>query len=372
MANDKILEVESGGLGATSMRYHELWLQQWLYTRFFVKEGYPVPVVFGTPMDALGHFQQLWSAEQNPFRYLLDLKDAAGTPLYEPHPAPVRYPLISVMRKGIRYRPSQNFSIHSWRHINWPTVSSAGSAVPGVDHQGTNLVKCDLGSVTTSRMPMAFDYHFQIDHYCMRPDTQAFYVERLLNQFWRTGGTLQTWLEVVYPGWGSQYVRLFVDGDIDQSAPDDGQTQDRHVEFKTTFTITIEGFSVDVNYEVKPTLWKLVQGTAALDDLAAFTGVRAVTDLRFTGQNPVLNSRTDIPPVGACQVEGARAAYVDAGTAYLQVGDHTVPSNPGDNVVTSAFTPPALAPGSITVGSAFDYGIASTLQMGSVVFSGTA
>ena len=354
------------------MRYHELWLQAWLYSRFFVKEGYAVPVVFGTPMDALGHFKQLWADDKNPFDYLLRAKDDKGTPLYEPHPQPVRYPLINVMRQGIRYRPYQNFSLHSWRHINWPTVSSAGGVVPGTEQQGTDLTKCDLGNVTTSRMPMAFDYKFQIDHFCMRPDTQAFFVEKLLNQFWRTGGTLQTWFEVVYPGWGSPYIRMCVEGEVNQAAPDDSQTSDRHVEFRTSFTLIIEGFSIDVNYEVKPTLWKLVQGPASVSELLQLTGDRVLADLRFTGTNLVLDSRSDIPPTGVCQTEGAREAYVSAGTIYIQVGDHLVPQNPGDNVVTPAFTPPATTPLSITVESAFDYGILSTLQMGDVTFTGTS
>ena len=162
MANDKTLEVAAGGLEATSMRYHELNLQRWLSSRFFVREGYGVPVVFSTPMDAASHFKQLWSDENNPFKYLLELKDAEGTPLYEPHPSPIRYPLISVMRRGIRYRPYQNFSIHSWRHINWPTVSDPGEPGPGTEQQGVGLVKCDLGNVTTSRMPLDFYYCFQI------------------------------------------------------------------------------------------------------------------------------------------------------------------------------------------------------------------
>jgi hypothetical protein len=101
-------------------------------------------------MDAFSQFTRLWSEANNPFLYLLQAVNDDGTPLYQPYPAPVRYPLLSVYRKGFKYRTYQNFSIHKFRHINWPTVSD-------------DVGRCELGNVTTSRMPMAWDYRFQID-----------------------------------------------------------------------------------------------------------------------------------------------------------------------------------------------------------------
>ena len=343
------------------MRYHELWLQRWLYSRFFVREGYPIPVVFSTPMDAFSLFNKLWKDDNNPFKYLFDAKDADGTPLYEPHPSPVRYPLISVMRKGIAYRPYQNFSIHNWRHINWPTVSDE-QPVPGKPEQvGTDLVKCDLGNVTTSRMPMAFDYKFQIDHFCLRPDTQAFYIERLLNQFWRTGGTLQTWMDIEYPGWGSQYIRIYLEGDIDQSVPD--EFQDKNVEFRTSFTLTIEGFSIDVNYKVKPALWKIIPWSGTPEELTQLLEVRLAVDLRPGGYNAVLESRPDIPMAGTCQKELVIEEYMREGTAVLSGGDQQGTVS-GDNVIDGNNQPVLAPPGAIFAVPTFSFGIPSTVVFG--------
>ena len=86
---DGTLDVRAGSLTGTSMRYHELALQRWLNRVFQVREGYAIPVVFTSPMDAFSQFRQLWSRDNNPFNYLLDLKDANGTPLYEPFPSPI-------------------------------------------------------------------------------------------------------------------------------------------------------------------------------------------------------------------------------------------------------------------------------------------
>ena len=324
MPSDKTLDVRPGSLDSTSMRYHELWLQRWLYSRFFVREGYPIPVVFSTPMDAFSLFSKLWSGEQNPFAYLLEAKDETGAPLYEPYPSPVRYPLISVMRKGIKFRPYQNFSIHSWKHINWPTISDTGPEVPGKPEQiGFDLKKCDLAHVTTSRMPMAFDYRFQVDHFCLRPDTQAFYVERLLNQFWRSGGALQTWIDIEYPGWGSQYVRLYVEGEVDTAVPE--EYQDKNVEFRTSYSLVLEGFSIDVNYAIKPAVWKLIPWSGTPQQLTNMLEVALAIDLRPKGYNMTLEARPDIPSAGTCQKDIVYAEYAANGTSWVE--DYGIPSS---------------------------------------------
>ena len=365
---DKALEVRQGSLDTTSMRYHELWLQRWLYSRFFVREGYPVPVVFATPMDAFSLFSKLWADENNPFAYLFALKDEHGTPLYEPYPSPVRYPLISVMRQGVKLRTYQNFSTHRWRHVNWPTVSDT-QEIPGKEQQGNELTKCDLGEVTTSRMPMAFDYKFQIDHFCLRPDTQAVFLERVINQFWRSGGAhLQTWMQIEYPGWGRQYIRIYIDGDIDTRAPDETQFQDKTVEYRTSFTLTVEGFSIDVAYETVPALWKLIFTTASLDQLEQLTEIQtmsATIDLRSTGTNFVLDSRPDIPPSGRCQTDHLHAAYVAAGTQYIYLGDPAVPSLPADNVaVPGPATGGNQPPGFFVIEPQYAWGVESTAVVG--------
>lgn len=360
MPSDKTLEVRSGSLDATSMRYHELWLQRWFYGHFFVRAGYPVPLVFSTPMDAFSTFNKLWNDTPNPFAYLFALKDDNGTPLYEPYPSPVRYPLISVMRKGVKFRPYQNFSIHNWRHINWPTISDP-QTVPGTNQQGTTLTKMDLAHVTTSRMPMAFDYRFQVDFFSLRPDTQAFFMEKLMNQFWRSGGSvLQTWMSIEYPGWGKQYIRLYIDGDIDNTVPE--EYQDKQVEFRVSFTLAIEGFSVDVDYRVKPALWMLVPFSGTPEELDNLLAVKLAIDLR-PGYNPVLESRLDVPSAGTISQQDLFQEWAAQGTQVISMGDQQGTVT-GGNLVDSNNVPVLRPPLAVVQTSTFSYGIPSALVFG--------
>ena len=266
------------------MRYHELALQRWLNSTFYVREGYPVPVVFSTPMDAFSTFDKLFRDDNSPYKYLFGLRDEKGTPLYEPFPANVRYPLISSFRRGWKYRPEQNYSIHQFRHMNWPTVSS-------------NIQRSDLGNVTVSYRPMAWDYRWQLDHYAMRPDTQAYFVEALMRAFWITGGIPQTWVKVHYPAWGWQQIRIYMEGDIDNSTPEEPET-DSHVEFRTTATIVMEGYSVDQNLQILPALWTLLVrgGERALDPDELNEAFEVAEDLRVGDDNVTLNARPNVPP----------------------------------------------------------------------------
>jgi hypothetical protein len=298
------LNTQAGALAGTSMRYHELALQQWLNTVFKLRWGVPVPVVFSTPMDAFSAFNKLWAENDNVFKYLLDVKDEEGRPVYQPYPQPVRYPIISVYRKGWKLRQSHNFSIHRMRYINWPTVSSTGSSVYGRPDQGDNLTQCNMGHVTTSRFPMAFDYRFQIDHFCNRPDTQAFYISQLFREFWRTGGpTMQTWIVVNYPGLGSKLVRLYVDGEIQNMTPEEPE-DGKSVEFRTSFTVVLEGYDIDLDYQIYPTLWKLVLRSGSVDPAALTDAFNALTiDMREQPDNSVVNYRSKMgamPPEGDC------------------------------------------------------------------------
>jgi hypothetical protein len=273
------------------MRYHELAFQRWLNSTFYVREGYPIPVVFSSPMDAFGNFDRLWQSDKNPFKYLLDLKDEKGTPLYEPYPSNVRYPLLSVYRQGWRYRPDQNFSIHEWRHLNWPTVSADAS-------------RCDLGNVSVSYRPMAWDYRFQLDHYAMRPDTQAYFVEKLMRSFWITGGVPQCWITIHYPAFGYHRIRLYIDGDIENSTPEETEDQ-KHTEFHTTVRLVLEGYSVDQNIRVVPALWTLLvrgyEEAVNPDELASAFGDQQAEDLRVRENNVTLQARSNVPASGDCQ-----------------------------------------------------------------------
>jgi hypothetical protein len=296
------------------MRYHELALQRWLNKIFLLRWGVPVPVVFTSPMDAFSLFSKLWSEANNPFGYLLDVKDECGNPVYQPHPQPVRYPIISVYRKGWKFRNYQNFSIHRMRWINYPTVSDAAELHDaGTHQQGTDLTRCNLGEVTTSRFPMAFDYRFQIDHFCNRPDTQAFFTSQTFREFWRTGGPqLQTWIKVSYPGFGDKLVRLYIDGDIENLTPEEPE-QDKSVEFRTSFTVVVEGYDIDLHYKIYPALWKLIlrEGTAppeALNSAFEFTGT---VDLREDVQSDIIDYRDTVsvmPDPGTCStaIQNAR------------------------------------------------------------------
>ena len=288
---DETLSVRQGTVGATGMRYHELALQSWLYSTFFVREGYPVPVVFSTPMDAFGNFDKLWKSGSNPFKYLFDLKDEKGQPLYEPYPSNLRYPLISVFRRGWKYRPEQNYSIHQWRHMNWPTVSA-------------DVGRCDLGTVTVSQRPMAWDYRWQVDHYAMRPDTQAHFIEKVMRSMWITGGVPQCWIPVHYPAWGRQMVRMFLDGDIENSTLEEPEDQ-KHVEFRTTFTLCLEGYSVDQNLQFVPALWNLLirgsEASASPSEVQNAFTTQVTEDLRFMDDNVTMKARDNIPSDEACQ-----------------------------------------------------------------------
>jgi len=300
------LNVSAGALSSTSMRYHELALQRWLNGIFMLRWGVPVPVVFTSPMDAFSVFSKLWSEANNPFQYLLDVKDECGNPLYQPYPAPVRYPVISVYRKGWKYRNYQNFSIHRMRWINWPSVSDAAELHDsGTHQQGTQMKRCDLANVTTSRFPMAFDYRFQIDHFCNRPDTQAFFLSQLFRDFWRTGGpTLQTWIKVSYPGFGDKLVRLYIDGDIENLTPEEPE-DGKNVEYRTSFTVALEGYDIDLDYKIYPALWKVLfrEGSVSPTEANAAFDFIGTYDLREHPESPNVDWRyktSVMPPPGTC------------------------------------------------------------------------
>jgi hypothetical protein len=325
---DGTIDVKTGSLGATSMRYHELAVQRWLNRLFVVREGYPVPVVFATPMDAFSQFTRLWSDASNPFSYLLTAVNENGTPLYQPYPAPVRYPLLSVYRKNFKYRVYQNFSIHNFRHINWPTVS------PNVD-------RCELGNVTTSRMPMSWDYRYQIDFFCNRPDTQAFFIERIMREFYKTGGTPQTWILVNYPAWGQQLVRVYIDGEIENATPEEPEA-DKNVEFRTTLNVVVEGFSVDLDFQIYPALWQIVIGSGSVDPVTlenAFNPIVEI-DVRLGDNNPTLNARSNVPSDAECQVE-----LNTSGSLYTKIIDFNLPDDAGGIPSSAAFGIPVITNG---------------------------
>lgn len=278
----------SSDTNLSAMRFHELAVQHWLNKVFQVQDGYPVPVIFAPVMDAFSQFQNLWKDPNNPFAYLLDLKDFNGQPLYEPYPANIRYPLLSVQRKDWTFRNSQNYTLHPARIYGWAT---------DVDNPTRN----DLAYVIQRQRPMAWDFKYQIDFLCLRPDTQAYFVECLMGEFWRSGGPEpQTWIYVPYPEWfGTRYVRVKLVGQP-QNMTQEAPPANSITEFRTSITVVVEGYKLDADYDLVPAFWKLkVNSTAPMapHDLAWVFGGAAL-DLRSIEQNEVLNTRSPLPPKG--------------------------------------------------------------------------
>lgn len=262
------------------MRVHELALNAWFYRSFFVNAGYPIPVVFSTPMDAFSEFDRLFGEKEGPFAYLRRLAQ-------EPYPSNVRYPLISIDRKTWAFRVTQNYSIHTERRVGWPGDATV--------EQGFNIN--DLANVRQERMPMAWDYRFNIDHYAMRPDTQAFFLQRLMRLLRNTAGQPQLYIPVIYPGHNSQLIRTFLQGDInDMTEKTPGEN---FMVYRTSFTLVMEGYSYDNDQVTVPTVWRLlaVPGSVSPAQLAQAYTFGFTYDLRTDPpQNEVLLSRSPLPP----------------------------------------------------------------------------
>ena len=279
----------SSDTNLSAMRFHELAVQYWLNKVFQVQDGYPVPVIYAPVMDAYSQLQNLWKDPNNPFAYLLDLKDSNGQPLYEPYPANIRYPLLSVQRKDWSFRNSQNYTLHPARIYGWATDVE-------------NPTQNDLAYVVQRQRPMAWDFKYQIDFLCLRPDTQAYFVECLMGEFWRSGGPEpQTWIEVPYPEWfGTRYIRVRLVGGSATNMTQEAPQANSITEFRTSFTVIVEGYKLDADFDLVPAFWKLkVNSTAPMSpqDLAWIYGGTAL-DLRSLEENQVLNTRSPLPPKG--------------------------------------------------------------------------
>jgi hypothetical protein len=287
------MSVELSDTGAPSdlsaMRWHELGLQRWLNDNFQVAAGYPVPVVYTAPMDAFSHFKELWAQDNNPFTYLLGIKDKNGTPLYEPHPSPPRYPIFSVHRKGWRMRTNQNYSIHNWRHLGWPTIPTSGT-----------ITRQDLSHIMVARMPMAWDFLYQLDFFCLRPDTLAAFIKHFMWKLRRTGGLQpQTWVTIAYPFYGLMFARLGLDGDIQSMMPDTPDNE-ANVEYHVSMNLVMEGWEVDLDIQEVPALWTLVgQARMEVSPGVLETVYTKAANLRTTrNTNPVMAGRANLPPFG--------------------------------------------------------------------------
>jgi hypothetical protein len=278
----------------TSVRIHELALQRWLYKAFPIQDGgYPTPVVFTTPKDAHAEFSRLFKAGNNPFAYLLKIKDAKGNPVYNPHPSNVFYPLISVKRLDWQYRANQSYSFHRNRTPFWATS----------DKDGSKVKLNDLGVAANMQHPAAWDFRFQVEYFCKTPQTMAVFVNRLQRKLWVSGGVPQTFIVARYPfPHGPQYLRMYLDGGIN-NVSEEGSNENQQ-EYRISFNLTVEGYSVDYRIVFSPVLWQIglarEQFPLPADELERYFDFNSVyaglDDVRVGQQNPAIESRAGLPP----------------------------------------------------------------------------
>jgi hypothetical protein len=269
----------------TSMRVHELAVMHWLNERFLVADGYPMPVLFSKPMSAYSDFRKLWSQKGGPFEYLLNAKDKEGRPLYQPHPSPPIYPLLTINRIGWKFDPQRNFGSQWFRHAGWVTVEK-------------NATKRNLAVVREQRMPQAWDYRLQVDHYAMRPDQQAHFIQELQLGWFQSASVPNTWIKAVYPNiFGKKLIRVIQDGDITDSTEE--EPADNYRVYRTTVNLTVQGWVPDPDFIYVNSFWVEAERATAIspDQLNEVFSpeVSKTEDLRSTENNDVFNSATGMP-----------------------------------------------------------------------------
>jgi hypothetical protein len=275
-------EVVNHSVAAAYVHYAAV--QAWMNRRFLVREGYPVPVILASPMNAFSEFIQLMGAQDGPFKYLFALKDTEGQPVYQPRQGVAQLPLISVQMNGITHRTAMNYGIHDWRRVDHPTVSD-------------NATRQDLGNATQAKMPAGWNYNYNVEHYCRRPDTQMIFMHELQRAVHRaSAGSAQTWITVNYPGWwGAQKCRLYIGNPENLTEPDEQGV----VIYRTSFSVTVEGWFCDLDLRVLPTFWTLVtgsRGTLSPRLAAQLVNPESAEDLRAGERNPNLNfGQADLP-----------------------------------------------------------------------------
>jgi hypothetical protein len=169
------------------------------------------------------------------------------------------------------------------RRIHYPTVSA-------------DVTIDDLGTVRQAYYPSAWDFKFQLDHFCLQPGTQARFIHRLMEEFTRGGGNLQTWMLVRYPDWWStQLIRMRLDGGIENMTEPAAET---HTEFRTSCAIVVEGYVPDIDVKEIPTYWYNVFETSfpmAPGELEVLFS--ETEDVRpYKDSNEVFTSLYNLPP----------------------------------------------------------------------------
>jgi len=283
LASQYLFPSDRFSLEVTDRRVHDVAIQRWFNKKFLLREGVPCPVIFAGLMDAYAQFNRLQKGPNNPYAYLKELKEYPGL-----EPAPLRFPLISVEWKSMRYRPEQSLATRVNRRVYYPTVSK-------------DVKLQDLGTVAQARYPSAYTFIYQIEFLCARPDTQASFARQLTRCFRvMSAGTPQTFIPVVWPGYfGAAAERLVLTSTIDnmtEHAPTDTEQQ-----FRLSFTLELEGWAIDPDITVAPTFWYISVGENVLspDDVDRyydFHGVQVAYDMRTPPlENAVLIHR-NLPP----------------------------------------------------------------------------
>jgi hypothetical protein len=245
-------------------------------------------------MDAFSEFRRLWNDPNSPFAYLKAPAITTG----RVWPENTVTPLLSFNFLSSQFLPHLTYASRNNRHQSWPSIST----VP------EGLRENNLGRINQVRYAQAFDFRFQLDHWCQRPDTQALFLDQLYQAFRESSaGTQQTWIPIPYPPThGRQMVRMRLEGDpqnmteATQTAPNDVT-----VLYHTSCTLIIEGYRPDRNVVTVPTVWYLTLGVNfdGLDNLspADMNTLYLINnhDLRADPDNPIVRLRqATMPPLG--------------------------------------------------------------------------
>jgi hypothetical protein len=292
---------KTDSLEMTSMRIHELCILRWLNKAFIFKEGYPIPVIFATPRDAHAEFLKLWKLENNPFRYLTEMKDANGKQVFPPYPPTVVYPLISVARLNWNLRLSQSYGHFTDRTAYYPTINGNGTVgSDGIAIGNGTVTQDDMAWAASVNRPTAWDFRFQIDHYCNQPQTQSIFVNRVMKEFRNNG---YTFLMARYPfPHTRQFVRCYLESGIENVNND--ALPDQNQEIRTSFTIVVEGYHMDYETNFSPVMWSVGLGQekttvdpSTLSQWFDFNDIYGgLEDVRVGQANPAIQSRANLPP----------------------------------------------------------------------------
>jgi hypothetical protein len=288
----------------TAVRLHAWALRSWLYARFILAEGVPVPSVYAAPMDAFAEFNRLWQFDGGPYGYLKQFLNPNVPDAPQVWPQNIPTPLISFVDTGARYKPQLSYATRTNRRSAWLSNSNA--------EQG--MQQNYLGEVQQVQYAQAYDFSFQVDMWTQRPDVQAVLEEQLYAAFSHTAaGEVQAWIPVLYPvTHGRQNVRLRLTSDVSKVIETMAPPAEGIVMRRSSFTVAIEGYRPDRTTVIVPTVWFMSLNLSADNpspgDLQSLYALNQY-DLRADPQNPIvaLRQATMPPPGGSYTGSGSYA-----------------------------------------------------------------